>query len=278
MMRLVVILGCMLAACSAAIGQSKVSLQPLARQDLASPLRKARLTVQSDLGQTVRAIKLHWTGGGPAVLVEAAIEPRGRTDLTVELPAISSEQVYQVSLLPRVRPDVTPLEVVNAPITWSLEMVNTDVFLYYRYDQAQPRQPSLPGHFKLNLLLVLVLVSVALGAVLLVGRGWVRIVLLVVVLAAGSLAVAAMNRRVEPVEVSEVYLPRLPVAGRLLAVGARKSTLWQSPRLLVPAYQSSRQMEQDSSVIIDARSIVVPLKAGQVRLLLEPQQNTNIEH
>ncbi len=242
-----------------AFGQEAITLAPAAEQAQAAwPYRTAELHVQADdLPGDVRAVRLRWRAGGPTFVHPVTVVPGEPLRLSVSLPAIQVQQVYNVDLLSGDGRDADVLRQVRATIVWPTELVNPEDFIdpaaYSPYDG---RLPNWPQRTRLAVLLSAIVFCAAMASVTFIRRRRMQVVIL---LAAVIVAAATTG----------IWLYRQPAVvasqsadGNFMVVTTRRTAEWHSPERLAPVYFNPFEVLEDQMVV----------RPDGVTLTLRPQR------
>lgn len=246
-----------------------LSLAPRGGQDPQAAFHQTALTIKNTTNEVVRAVRFHSRGGGPIVVVDAVIPPEASGELIVPLPAIWAQQTYDVQLLalPEDDPTSQPLATLEAQVHWPPELVNTDRFLNWQYQQVQADPVHWPQSVKQNLLLTLVLGSLAMAAALLLRRrGNLRVLILGIFIAATTLVAAYVLGQVElvvdqPASITTGERPR-----ELLILGSRRTASVKLSTGHVPVYTTRSELQRETMVIHVGHQSLVDLHPGSVRI------------
>lgn len=233
----------------------------------------ATLAIHNDLGQVIRAVTLHWPGGGPTMFFAVAIPPGTTQDLTVQLPAIDEDQAYDVALLADPQPDAVPLQKLAARITWPPAQANPELFQSLRYRTLRVDQPQWPPAQLRILWIVAMAGAIAMGALILIRRPRLRLAMLLVTIAAATMAAWALTRDYPLVAARTMAMPQTTGAPsrNIVVLASRRTVQWSADRVLIPIYLTPQQMRSDDSVIAPGKWTRVTLTPREVRLFIGPQ-------
>jgi hypothetical protein len=281
LIRLLVITLVLAAAAADAGGELTVSAEPAQRQDESLlPYLGAELTIDNSdgsVGQVIRAVSIRCADGGATLRYAAAIAPRTRQTLRVRLPAVSVRQEVDVRLMAGPEADAGELAWRKVVVRWPEELLARagpgliDPAAYQAWER-QHSLPRWPEALKRNIFLTLVVAAVAATATLLIGRSWLRLAGIALVVAAAAAMQLALVSGVEKVSVGDFQYERLaattqPVRERMLAVTCLRSADWHWPdAALAPVYRSVEQMAADTMVVNVGQGISVALQPDDVRL------------
>jgi len=250
--------------------ETKVSLEVADAQDPAiAPYRACALTVRHAAGggaQVIRAVAVRQLEGGPTILMPVTIPPGSSAQLTVPLPAVSSQQSYRVTL----RGEGGGIEQFDLPVAWPVELLTTDSWIDPQaYGPWEYDLPRWPRRMLRNVFIAAVLSSLALAGALFIPVSAGRIVAVVVIVTAACLAVTVPLRAADVVVVRQVTFPPAPRQRpqTLWALTCRRRAEWRhDARRMHPVYFDTRQMRADEAVIVPGGEIRVPLRPEEVRL------------
>jgi len=239
-------------------------LFPADQRPVDRPYASATLRLRRMDAGTVTALELVPKGGGPTLRYPVTLAPKQSVDIPVALPAISVQQSYTV----RLHMD-GKLEEWDASVTWPAETVDRvagrliDPMAYEPWEFALPVwRPAL----RRNVLLACVLGCLACAACLLIRPRWLRVGCVLVAIGATTAGVAALAGTEPTQAVTQAE------EGDLLVVTARRSGVWRSADTSHrPIYQAMWQFREDETIIEPGRSIRMPIRPRQVRLLRRAQ-------
>ncbi len=261
---------------SALPGNVSVTLTPAEEQDPARyPYRRAELTINNDTDRRIDACQLRWRQGGPTIqFPRIHIPPNSEWKIALELPAISLIQTYDLELLPAGRSDC-PAFSAAAEINWPVKLLTTGEFIDpAAYEPYEGDLPQWPNDLRRKAFLLLLVSSVLLCGLLFIRRGMVRLVLLLVIAGAASVAIGMV---LSPSSVVVEEIDDL-----LVLRSRRKARVIITPREViapgdqrfpienyypVPVYMAPWQMGEDNSIIYTGGSNVhLTLRPDEVRL------------
>ena len=264
-----------LCSSAAASGEATVSLEAAREQDrTALPYRLAELTVRNAGGETasvIRAVQIRESQGGPTFVVAVTAPPDSTRAVRVKLPAVSLEQTYRIRLLTEVRADSPAIGEFELPLTWDVELVNTEEWIDAEaYAPWEGDLPSWSPTVKRNVFLTAVLISLAMAAAMFVPPTW-RTATLILVAAAGCYAATLPLRSVDVVVERRLvaFAPGEREADQTLwALTSRRTTPWTSEGIrLTPIYRHRREMLSDDTIIGPGGRIRLSLHPADLRLL-----------
>jgi len=266
--------GCLVAAVLAVISFTldadaavEVRLAPLpAAAVTAEGFIPAELTVadpNSELPRAARALAIRRAAGGPTMFYETSMAPGATGSFRVLLPMVSVRETYVVRLLAEASP--TAPAVLRRDVTAQTDNVAAveaardkliDPPAYDGYIEDLPRWPTWVAR---SIFLAAILLLVAMGAALLIGRrGW-RLVA-----AGAAVAVASAGLYVSLSQCPSVLERR---GGDILAVSCRRTATWSVPAQGIgPVYWRPQQMNQDDMVYQPDAALTVTLHPAEVRL------------
>ena len=257
-----------LAAASPAAGDWKARLEP-AGDTGPGPYGAARLTVSNASETVVRGLAIRWRRGGPSFVHPVAVAPGAEASITVALPAMSVQQVFDVSALADAGDPRSTLSTAAAEIEWDPQHVRPEAFLNAEaYESWLDAPPVWPEVLRKALIGAAALFCIAVTASLFIRRAAVRVGVVVALAVAATVAAC-------------VVLPRQPVLiernvsdddGRpLVILTTHRTTDWQTPATdLIPLYYSKGQMRDDTMVVRAAAQMSLTIRPGQVRLFRKP--------
>ncbi len=249
-----------------AAGAVELSLTPDRDADSKPGYRPATLTVRNTEDASITAVHIRPAAGGPGRVVPAAVAPGGQQAVSLQLPALSQQQDYQVR--PIAGDAVQPPQTV--PVRWPVEWVDRGLFidadLHQEYGYELPRWGGSTKRFALALLAMLS------GGAVMVVFGWRRLGralrggLIVIWLVAAAwlpsvfagVSGGALRVRRIPAGVSDTYA--------LVVVASMRTTVFRGPSGLVPVYFNAREMRGDGTTTRADGRLRAPVSPGTVRL------------
>ena len=252
MTRLAIILSLALSASPAmAIGVA-MSVAP-AQQAEAWPLRTVRLEIVNDSSAEIADVSLRLREGGPLLRAQVTVAPKSTQEVLVNLPAISAEQTYEISLMEShggpaqvVAPGSPGPDVrtISASIQWPMEWIEStraamiDPDAYHQIEGKYTTQ--WPSALRRSVLVTAILGCLAAGACLLVRRAGFRAVSLAVVFAGITLA---MLWQIQQAQAQSLTVDQTAAGG--LLVTSSRTTAWSDGGAVYPVYRNLSQMLQD---------------------------------
>jgi len=261
-------LACLVAPAGA---ETSVSLEAAPAQAPAiAPYRAAVLTVRHASGpgaQVIGAVAVRQLEGGPTILLPVTIPPGSSRQLTVPLPAVSSQQSYRVTL----RGEGGDIEQFDLPVAWPVELLTTESWIdpqaYRPWEYDLPRWP--PAMLR-NVFIAAALSGLALAGALFIPVWAGRIVATALIVTAACVAVTVPLRSADVLVVRRVAFPAASTEQRpqaLWVLTCRRHAEWRhDARRMHPVYFDARQMRADEAVIVPDGEIRVPLRPDEVRL------------
>lgn len=289
---LLVVLGAWASAAAQAIpttAQVNVTIEPAQDQSAAPyPYRLAVVKIYTDAtDQAFSEIRVRSSTGGPEIRVVGAIPPRTpRTTVTLPLPALSVQQVYDVHLMaedssPMGSPQPSPVaghsaamagKTVNvqATVNWLPEQVNVAAFVDRRlYDDREDDLPPWPAQLRQVIFLAMVGGAIALAMTLLMHPGPLRLAAMFVVLAATG-AVGWWSLNDTPlVQTRVIDCPdaRGQKSCQLYVVTSRRTVKWSDKdAAIIPVYYDAQQMVNDTTIVQPGVGITSEISPQRVHL------------
>jgi hypothetical protein len=259
--------------------QANVTIEPAADQtDAPYPYRLAVIKIDTDAtDQAFSEIRVRSTDGGPEIRAAGAIPPRTpRTTLTLPLPALSVQQVYNVHLLAEdlfaANHGATPAKTVDlkATVNWLPDQVNVAGFIDRRlYDDREDDLPPWPAQLRQVLFLTTVGGALALAMTLLMRPGPLRLSAMLVVLAAAAAASWWSLKDTPLVQTRIVDCPAIhgQKPCQLYVITSRRTVPWTSKdATIVPVYYGPEQMLNDTTVVQPGVGITSEISPQHVHL------------
>jgi hypothetical protein len=269
-----------LAIAATAGAQVNVTIEPAADQgDAPYPYRLAAIQIATDAtDQAFSEIRVRSAKGGPEIRAAGAIPPRTpRTTLTLPLPALSVQQVYDVHLLAEdssvAGHDATaPGKTVDLQVTvnWLPEQVNEAGFIDRRlYDDLEDDLPPWPAQLRQVLFLTMVGSGLALAMTILMRPGPLRLSAMLVVLAATA---GVSWWCLEDTPLVQTRIVDCPAAHgqrpcQLYVVTSRRTAQWaDKDAVIVPVYYDAEQMANDTTIVQPGVGITSDISPNRVHL------------
>jgi hypothetical protein len=237
-------------------------LAPGATDPRIAPYATAVLSIENPTDTECVAVRMRWRGGGPTMLLPAAILPGKRADVAVILPPIAASQTYDIELLAR---EGVGLARTVAEIAWPPDLVARDAFIDpIAYDPFKDDYPTWPARTKRLAFLVVGVVAVLLAGVPLIRHPQLRAVAVLLVVVGGC---AVLLWREQPV-VEEDFTNGLAVFRTRRTAEIR---LTPPPTgLLTPIYRSQGQMQDDTLTLHPGRGGALTLQPEDMRIFYWP--------
>jgi len=270
-----------LASAAAGHAGADASLEPAAQQDPGLlPYRQAQLTIrQTEKGSApvIRAVALRQTLGGPTLLFGVTVPPGTSHSALVPLPAVFVQETYAVRLLTEPRVDAPVVAEQELSISWPPELLATDFWIDpAAYEPWQFDLPRWPRQTLWGVFVAALLSCLAMASALFIRPPTIRLVALLILVAASCVAVMIPLRAMPTLVARRVNLPRvagIPLPGALWVLTCRRTGNWtHEAATMQPVYQDRRQMLADQSVIVDGSVLRVPIRPDEVRLFRQWDQ------
>jgi len=240
-----------------------VTLKPSLDQDAkVYPYRNAVLTVNNITGKTISAVELHDSRGGPRMVFPTVIFPDTSARVDVYLPATSLVQNYNVKLLRDGNTGDSPITVLKSQISWPPTVLTTDAFFDPQACESYEESTlSWDNDLKLKAFVLLGIAAVGMSGVLLVRRLWLRIVLLVALVAAVCITDLAIRRH--PFEIVTDPQGLIILSSReTFHVDAEKKVLRDS----APVYPNRWAYREEDMIVHSTEGLSFTLHPGQLRV------------
>jgi hypothetical protein len=278
--QLSILLLVILAVSTVAGAQVNVTIEPAQDQsDAPYPYRLAVIKIYTDAtDQAFSEVRIRSIDGGPEIRAAGAIPPRTpRTTLTLPLPALLVQQVYDVHLLAEdslaaSHGSATPGKTVDlqATVSWLPEQVNVAGFIDRRlYDDREDDLPPWPAQLRQVLFLAMLGGAIALAMTLLMRPGPLRLSAMFLVLAATAAVSWWCLNDTPLVQTRVVDCPKAhgQEACRLYVVTSRRTVKWNNKdATIVPVYYGPEQMLNDTTVVQPGVGITSDISPQRVHL------------
>jgi hypothetical protein len=240
------------------IAHAEAQLLPGATDSRIAPYATGVLSIENLTDTECVAVRMRWRGGGPTMLLPAAVLPGKRADVAVILPPIAASQTYDIELLGR---EGVTLGRTVAEIAWPPAVVTRDAFIDpIAYDPFKDDYPAWPAGTKQRAFLVAAVVTVLLAGAPLIRHPQLRVAGVLLVVVGGC---AALLWREQPV-VEEDFTNGLAVFRTRRTAEIRLAP--PPTGLLTPVYRSQGQMRRDSLTLHPGRGGALTLQPADMRL------------
>ncbi len=232
----------------------------------------AELTIKNDSSSVAAAVRLQSSAGGPATIHPVTAAPGTQVTLTVNLPAISPQQMYHIDLLATYAPAVAgSIAHTTAAISWPVETVEQSRQKFFdpdACDKALATMPVWPDVTLRYTFLGLVLMCLGAGGVLFIRRPHLRLLCLALVIVAGFAVTAYPLAECNVVNRIDSRVDGIGYA--TMTTRRTVSTLADArDGRLVPVYMNERQLLADTGTVLLADGgAYLELKPNRPRVFL----------
>ena len=226
--------------------------------------RPVQLAVDNHTNRTIRSLRLRWQHGGPTIVIPAALAPQQEVELTVHLPAIATTQTFDLIAVADDRPDAGNIA-VTATIVWPGSLDRAGGLIAPNvYDRLAPHGSVWSGRQRQRIVLFILAAGLLLAGAAMIrrpARRNIALALIVMLCAVGVGVWASVHGYVNE---------QLSPNGRYVILHSRRTITWRTRRTdLIPLYASRQHLMEDTTVV-DSAGMTLTLPAGQVQLLLLP--------